>query len=152
TAEVPSQRLLERPLAVGRRPNRVGRRDRNRKDRRRQSEVDGHGAFTGEARSHAGRIAEVDPSIARRADYRCGRGGVDARAFALEPAGGPASELLVAPVLPRGANEFEARAKVTASLQGSQGRKQVPAHQVAGAADYDEPADHLSPPEPPSRA
>src|SRR5262249_53383105 len=42
-----------------------------------------------------------------------------------------------------GADELESRREVTAGLQGGEAGKQVPPHQVARAAEHDEPVDHV---------
>jgi hypothetical protein len=125
TVEVLSERLLEHHLALGGKPRPVQRRDRDREDGGRQSEVDGDGAFAGEARRHAVRIGEVDPSIARCLHDRRRRRMIDAGPFALEPPGGPASEPVVVPVVASRADELESRRKVAPGVQRGEAGKQV---------------------------
>ena len=138
--EVLPKRLLENHLAVCGKSRPVERRDRAREHGRGQREVDGDGALAGDARGNADRIGEIEPPIARRLEQSrrvVGRS-------ALQPVGGPGSELIVVPVLAAGAHELESVGQLTAGLERSEAGKQVPAHQVARAAEHDEPPDHLA--------
>src|SRR5262249_4813930 len=95
------------------------------------------------ARRHAGRVAEVDPSKARRPHECRPRRGVDAGRLAFQPAVGPAAEPAVVPLVTGGADELESSGKVPAGPKGREAGKQVATHQVPGAAEDDEPFDHV---------
>src|SRR5215475_10264369 len=117
--EVLPERLLDHHLATRRKPRAVERRDRDREDRWRQRQVGGDGALAGDARLNAGRITEVDLSIARRVDERRPRSGVEVGGLLPQPAGRPVPEAVVVPVVPAGADQLEALRQVTTRLQGS---------------------------------
>jgi len=68
--------------------------------------------------------------------------GIDISGLALEPPGGPASVRVVVPVVAAGADKLESRRKLAVGMQGGEAREEVPPHQVARAAENDEPVDH----------